>query len=166
MKTRKNKKKTLLILPAVVLLVIPFLNTINNNRRVLAISKICEMSPECVKAAEKEAEANEKAAKASDAADLYQAKVNELSAEIAKKEMAIQESEAKVLQLKKEIRETELKLSEQQEALAELLVNMHFESDTEPIRILAGASSISDLAERAAREEVIKQQITNTKIFK
>jgi surface antigen len=37
---------------------------------------------------------------------------------------------------------------------------MHFESDAEPIKILAGATSISDLAEKAAREEVVKEQIS------
>ncbi|MBQ9180821.1 CHAP domain-containing protein [Candidatus Saccharibacteria bacterium] len=39
---------------------------------------------------------------------------------------------------------------------------MHFESDAEPITILAGAKSISDLAEKQARNEVVKQQISAT----
>ena len=37
---------------------------------------------------------------------------------------------------------------------------MHFESDAEPIKVLAGATSISDLAEKAAREETVKGQIS------
>ena len=60
------------------------------------------------------------------------------------------------------IREIRISRSLTQEALAELLVNMHFESDAEPIRILAGATSISDLAEKAAREETVKEQISTT----
>ena len=91
---------------------------------------------------------------------MFQAKVNELSAEIAGKETEIAETEAEVKALKKQIEITEIKLSEQQSALAELLVNMHFESDAEPIRILAGSTSISDLAEKAAREQVVKEQIS------
>ena len=39
---------------------------------------------------------------------------------------------------------------------------MHFEGDSEPIQILAGANSISDLAEKQARNEVVKQQISIT----
>ena len=64
--------------------------------------------------------------------------------------------------LAKEIEETEKKLLAEQEALAELLINMHFEGDSEPITILAGSSSISDLAEKQARAEVVKQQISAT----
>ena len=49
---------------------------------------------------------------------------------------------------------------DEQEALAEVLVNMHFEGDAEPIVILAGSTSISDLAEKAAREEAARAQIS------
>lgn len=85
--------------------------------------------------------------------------IDQLTNEIAGINSQIAENEAKIKKLNKEIEVTEQKLEDEQEALAELLVNMHFESDAEPIRVLAGATSISDLAEKAAREEVVKQEI-------
>lgn len=127
---------------------------------VTAISKACQNSPDCLAAIEKEQQANKNAAAAASSANLYQAKVTELSAEIARKETEIAQTAAEIKELKIEIELTEQKLTEEQEALAELLVNMHFESDAEPIKILAGSTSISDLAEKAAREEVVKQQIS------
>ena len=154
----KNKNKILVGLVAVVMILVTAFGSYSNSAG--AISKACQNSAACREAVAKEQEANRKAAQASRSANAYQAKVGELSAEIAGKEAEIAETEAEVKELKKEIEITEMKLEEQQEALAELLVNMHFESDAEPIRILAGASSISDLAEKTAREEVAKEQIS------
>ncbi len=125
-----------------------------------AISKACQNSPECLAAVEKEKEANKNAATAASTANLYQARVSEMSAEIARKETEIAQTTADIKALKIEIAKTEEKLLEEQEALVELLVNMHFEADAEPIKILAGATSISDLAEKAAREEVVKSEIS------
>ena len=85
--------------------------------------------------------------------------IEQLNGEISSLNKVISENEAKIAKLNKEIEKTEQKLEDEQSALAELLVNMHFESDAEPIRILAGATSISDLAEKAARDEVVKQEI-------
>lgn len=92
-------------------------------------------------------------------ADSVGAIIEQLNDEISSLNNAIAENEAQVKKLNKEIEETEQKLEDEQSALAELLVNMHFESDAEPIRVLAGATSISDLAEKAARDEVVKQEI-------
>lgn len=124
------------------------------------ISKACQNSSACLEAVAKEEEANKKAAAAASSADAFQIKVNELNVDISGKEAEIAETEANVKALRIQIAETEARLIDEQEALAELLVNMHFESDAEPIRVLAGASSISDLAEKAAREEVVKEQIS------
>lgn len=137
-----------------------FAGAVMSTANVSAISKACQNSPECLAAIEKEKEANKNAAEAASSANLYQAKVSEMSAEIARKETEIVQTAAEIKELKIEIAETEAKLLEEQEALAELLVNMHFEPDAEPIKILAGATSISDLAEKAAREEVVKEQIS------
>lgn len=156
----KNKNRKLILVVIVALLMVPVLEAVLNQNEVSGISAICLKSPACVEAAEKEKEANKNAAAAASSANMYQAKVNELSAEIASKEAEIAETEAKIKALKAEIIATEERLSEEQDALAELLINMHFEADAEPIRILAGASSISDLAEKAAREEVVKEQIS------
>lgn len=129
---------------------------------VLGISALeaCNRSEECKAAKAKEEEANRNAAAAVSTSNAYQNKVNELNTEIAAKEAKIAETKAKIGVLKDEITKKEIELNAEQEALAEILVNMHFESDTEPIVVLAGANSISDLAERAAREEVAKEQIS------
>ncbi len=144
------------------LLFVPFLGLVFFSLDTMAISKACKNSSACMAAVAKEEEANKNAAAAASSANAYQMKVAELSSEIAGKEAEIAETQANVNDLKKQIKETEAKLNEEQEALAELLINMHFESDAEPIRVLAGSTSISDLAEKAAREEVAKAQITET----
>lgn len=156
----KNKKQKLIFGIVAMMLVVPFLQVVFVNDDANGISAICQKSAACREAAAKEAEANKHAAEAASSANMYQAKVNELSADIASKQAEIAETEAEIKALKAEIIEMEKKLSDDQDALAELLVNIHFESDAEPIRILAGASSISDLAEKAAREEVVKEQIS------
>ena len=86
--------------------------------------------------------------------------IKQLDSEIAQLNASIAENEAKVAELNVEIEKTEKKLAENQSALAEMLINMHFNSDTEPITILAGSKSISDYAEKQAREEVAKQEIS------
>lgn len=158
----KNKKGILTITVAAVLLVVTVINVLAVRMEAKGLSKACQNSAACMEAVAKEEEANKNAAAAAESADAFQAKVNELNVDISGKEAEIAETEANVAALRQQIAETEEKLGQEQEALAELLVNMHFESDSEPIRILAGASSISDLAERAAREEVVKQQISAT----
>ncbi len=130
--------------------------------KVGAISKACQNSAACREAVEKEKEATKNAAVAASSANAYQARVNELSAEIASKEAEIVQTEVEINDLREQIEIKEAKLLEEQKALAELLINMHFESDSEPIRVLAGANSISDLAEKTARNEVVKEQISLT----
>lgn len=156
----KNKNKIFSIVIALVLVGVPLGITIFNNIEVNGISRACQNSAACREAVAKEEEANKNAASAANSADYYQMKVSELSADIASREAEIVQTEVSIKELKKQIYETEQKLEEEQEALAELLINMHFDSDSEPIQILAGSSSISDLAEKAAREEVVKQQIS------
>lgn len=160
----KNKNKITSIVIVSVLVFVPLITTIINNIDVNGISKACQNSAACREAVAKEQEANRNAAAASSSANLYQMKVNELSVEIASQEAQIAQTEAEITELRKEIAKTKEKLEQEQEALAELLVNMHFSSDSEPIQILAGSSSISDLAEKAAREEVAKQQISASAI--
>ncbi|MBR2640937.1 CHAP domain-containing protein [Candidatus Saccharibacteria bacterium] len=151
---KSKKLLTILIIPSL------FVGLIVNANSVGAISKACQNSAACREAVEKEKEATKNAAAAASSANAYQARVNELTAEIAGKEAEIVQTEVEIKELKKQIEIKEAKLLEEQEALAELLINMHFESDSEPIRVLAGASSISDLAEKTARNEVVKEQIS------
>ncbi len=126
------------------------------------ISLACRNSAACMEAVNKEQEANRNAASANSSANLFQAKVQELNVEIAGRELEIAETTAQVSALNVKIEETKKKLEEEQSALAELLINIHFEGDSEPIQILASANSISDLAEKQARSEVVKQQISAT----
>lgn len=85
--------------------------------------------------------------------------IKQLDNEIAALNAEIAESETKLANLNTEIEKTEKKLSENQAGLAEMLIDMHFSSDSEPITILAGSKSISDYAEKQAREDVAKQEI-------
>lgn len=165
MKTNKNKHlKRILSFVLIVAVVLPvFRGMFSPNledANSISVEEICRRSPECQEAVKKKREAEAAAASAARSANAYQAKVAELAAEIATKEYEIVESEARIEDLTAEIRAAEAKLASQQDALAELLVNMHFASDAEPIKILAGASSISDLAEKAAREATAKEQIS------
>lgn len=155
-------KKHVLKLIAVVLFAAPVLVDVMMVTSVQGLSKACKNSTACMEAVAAEQEANRNAAAATSSANMFQIKVNELSAEIARKQLEIAETKAQIEALNKEIAATEAKLVAEQEALAELLVNMHFESDAEPIVILAGSTSISDLAEKQARAEVVKQQISAT----
>lgn len=144
------------------LIITPVFTNIMMMESAEGISLACRNSPDCMAAVAKEQEANRNAASASSSASLFQAKVYELNIEIAGRELEIAETEAQVADLTRQITEKEAELLAEQEALAELLINMHFEGDAEPITILAGASSISDLAEKQARTEVVKQQISAT----
>lgn len=137
---------------------------VKNEHEAEGISLACQNSSECREAAAREAEANRNAAAAGQSANLFQAKVSELKSQIKNTEQEIAATTAQVNKLRDQIVVTEKKLNDEQEALAELLVNMHFEGDAEPITILAGSVSISDLAEKQARNEVVKQQISATAI--
>lgn len=131
-----------------------------NLNEASAISRACQNSAACREAVAEEEAANKAASDASANASAFQIKVNELTSAIAAKRLEIAETQAQVADLGKQIEKTEAILLDEQEALVELLVNMHFEDDAEPITVLAGSTSISDLAEKAAREEVVKQQIS------
>ena len=157
-----NHKKILLGLVIFGLSISPLAVNIAMIKSASGISLACRNSPECMAAVNKEQEANRNAASASNSANLFQAKVQELNIEIAGRELEIAETTAQVEALNIKIEETQKKLVEEQSALAELLINMHFEGDAEPIQILASANSISDLAEKQARNDVVKQQISAT----
>ena len=114
---------------------------------------------ECEQAKANMQQSQEEAADYTKKATSVEEIIEQLDTEIAELNGVIASNEAKVKKLNIEIKATEKKLSEEKSALAELLVNMHFSSDAEPILVIAGSTSISDLAEKAAREEVAKQEI-------
>ncbi len=118
------------------------------------------VSEKCKAAEAAEIEAKKKSNEASAAAATYQEEVKRLNAEIAVIESEIAHYEAEAEDLAKQITETEQKLEKQQNALAKLIVEMHFETEVDPIIVLAGSESISDLVEKEAREEVVEEQVT------
>ena len=113
----------------------------------------CEEAKENMQ--KKQSEASDYIKKASSVSEI----IEQLDEEIDDLNETIASNETKIKKLNKKIKETEEKLQEEQSALAEMLVNMHFSEDSEPIHILAGSKSISDYAEKQAREDVAKQEI-------
>lgn len=159
---KTKTRKSLVGFVVAVLISMPVLGSIMMASNAKGLSKACRNSEACMAAVAREQEANKNAASAAASADWFQNKVYELNSEIAAKELEIAVTEAEITELENEIKATEAKLEAEQDALVELLVDMHFEADSEPITILAGSSSISDLAEKQARNEVVKQQISAT----
>ena len=124
-------RKILLGAIVVIAMVTPVLVDIAMVQSAKGISLACQRSAECREAVAREQEANRNAAAASESANMLQAKVSELNIQIAGAELAIAETKAQVDDLTEQIKITEEKLNDEQEALAELLINMHFESDAE-----------------------------------
>lgn len=116
-------------------------------------------SDECKAAAAREAEARAKANEAAAAAQSLEQVVQGLELEIYALEAKIKSNEAIAADLQLKIKTNEEKLDVQKSALASLLVDNYFDQEPETIMILAGSSSISDLAERQTRAETVKQQI-------
>ena len=159
---KTNIQKILAITMVALVVGTPIFANVMMIKEAEAISLACRNSAECMAAVNKEKEANRNAAVAADTMSYYQVKVSELNYSIAIKELEIAETRAQIDDLNNQIKEAEAKLKEEQEALASVLVNMHFEGDSEPITILAGSNSISDLAEKQARAEGVRQQISAT----
>lgn len=120
---------------------------------------ICR-SEECKAAQEKENQLRQKANEATNEALTVEGEIEKLNVEISAIEANIETSVAMVNDLKQQIKETEEKLDTQQSGLASLLVQMHFDNSSNPISILAGSNTLSDYAEKQARNETIKSQIS------
>lgn len=126
-----------------------------------AISSACRNSEACMAAVEAEKSANKKAEEAAATANAYAIEVANKNSEIYRLELAIAESKAQIASLETEISAAEAKLEKDQTALAKLIVSEHFNAPTsDPILILASSDSISDLAEKEAREKTAEEQIT------
>lgn len=148
----KDKHKKILVVAIILfMLFIPITN--------VKAAYICR-SQECLAAQKKEAEYQAEANKNAGIASTYEAAVAQFNSEIAAIEASIEANQAIADDLAAQILETEKKLNTQQDALAELLIDMHFSGDAEPIRLLASSKSISDFAEKQTREEVIKTEIS------
>ena len=160
MKHQNKHAKPLFVSAIAVLLVVPVLVGVVYSLNARGISEICEKSEECKAAVEKEEEANRKNEEALSSAAVYQQKVEELSGQIRTEEATIERTKGEIEDLKEQIEINQQKLSDRQKGLADLIVEMHFTDASEPIKILAGSNSISDLAEKASREEIAKKEIS------
>ena len=166
-KTHTNKAtistfKRIFIFVIILTLGINFLpNFFAKNNSVLAIESEAYCTSNACRAAKKaENEATSKANEASKAATTLEGEVERLQQEIAMYEARIKTNEAEAEELKQKVEETTKKLKLQQQALANMLVNLHFEEGGDAIMILAGSSSISDFAERQTRADTAKNQVT------
>lgn len=151
MKTAKIK--TLLYLIAAVTLLITAAN-INASATDNCVSE------KCIAAEKAEQEAMEKATNATNAAKTLEGEVSRLNDEISALQARIKANEARSEDLKVLIAQNTEKLKDQQSALANMLVEAHFEGQPEAIMILAGSNSISDYAEKQSRVDTVKTQIS------
>lgn len=101
------------------------------------------------------AEANANTREANSVAE----RIRQIDANIAALNAKIAENETRINELNTEIEKAEKKLADHQAALAEMLIDMHFSKGTEPISLLAGSNSISDYAEKQAREDTANEEI-------
>ena len=114
----------------------------------------------CKEAEAKEKEASEKANNASKEADTLDGEINRLNEEIKMYEARIIANRAKAEDLQKQIEENTKKLEIQKDALAEMVINMYLEGDTDELMVLASSNSISDFAERQTRLDSTRSQIS------
>ncbi len=134
------------------------ISSITNPGNAFADYAICS-SDACKAAQAAENELRQKANDAVNDAKTVEGEIAKLDAEIAAIQANIDTSIAMVNDLKAQIKQTEERLDNQQIGLASLLVQMHFDHDTDPISILASSKSLSDYAEKQARADTIKAQI-------
>lgn len=113
----------------------------------------------CRDASDRAAAAERNAATAAANAQTLEGEVARLNAEIESLEADIAKNQAIADDLAAQISENEIKLDLQQTALAKLLVDIHFESEPDAIVLLAGSSSLGDLAEKQSRQTTAKTQV-------
>lgn len=116
----------------------------------------------CKEAEAKEQEAIDRANEASQAADTLDGEINRLNQEIAMYEARILANKEKAADLKIQIEENTKKLELQKESLAEMIINVYLEGDTDELMILASSSSLSDYAEKQTRIDSARDQISSS----
>ena len=156
MKALNKKIKTFFVLAIVSAIVLSLIAA--PAKFAFADYQVCRSDACKAKQAEEDA-LRQKAAEATNEAQTVEGEVQKLNYEIDAIQANIDTSIAKVEDLKEQIKETEARLDEQQAGLASLLVEMHFNNKTDSMSILAGSKTLSDYAEKQARNETIKAQI-------
>ena len=159
--TKSRFKKSIIFATIITLAISSFPRILHTENKASAIENEAYCTSNACRAAKKaENEATTKANEASKAATTLEGEVERLQQEIAMYEARIKTNEAEAEDLKQKIEETTKKLKLQQQALANMLINLHFEDDGDAIMILAGSNSISDFAERQSRADTAKNQVT------
>ena len=143
---------------AIFMALMPSLTIISTADDAIATSRYC-VSDKCKAAEAAEAEAAAKAAEASSSASTLEGEVQRLNNEISALEAKIVANQAVADDLASQIETNQAKLKEQQAALAEILVNSHFEEQPDAVMVLAGSNSISDYAEKQSRLDAVETQI-------
>ena len=151
-----KKVRNALILASVLALVFsPILYTTFTS----AYSPYC-VTDKCHAAEDAKNAAESAASNANRTANTLEAEVARLDTQIAAIEAEIAANEALAKDLAAQITTQENKLKQERAALAALLIDTHFEENQDTVIILAGSESISDLAEKQARGETAKTQIS------
>lgn len=160
MKYFKAKK---IILPLAILAIAaaPFLNFSDANDAEAIGSSFCK-SEACKAAEAAELEATAKANNATSEANTLNAEIARLNDEIKMYETRIAANEARAEDLAIQIEENTKKLNLQQKALANMLVNIHFNNNLDTIMILASSKSISDFAEKQERINTAKTEVNES----
>ena len=159
--SRNTNTKTHLFLPALAiagLLVACSVLTLIQAHSVSAYPYGC-VSEACRAASDAADAAAAKAAEATDLATTLEEEVSRLNTEIAALEAEITANQAVADDLSAQIATNQQKLDLQQLALAQLLVDIHFEGDPDAILLLAGSSSLGDYAEKQSRQTTVKTQV-------
>ena len=159
MKTSKEKfsKRLLAGLTATVVTASTFYGIISSVD-TLAVSWCT--TDRCKEAEAAEKEASEKANNAAKEADTLDGEINRLNEEIRMYQARIVANRAKAEDLQKQIEENTKKLEIQKDALADMIISMYLEGDTDELMVLASSNSISDYAERQTRLDSTRDQIS------
>jgi len=158
MKTRKHNSKRFLASFVAFTVIASAFYGIFNSFDTLAVSWCT--TERCKEAEKAEKEASEKANNATQEADTLDGEINRLNQEIKMYEARIIANRAKAEDLQKQIEENTKKLEIQKDALADMIINMYLEGETDELMVLASSNSISDYAERQTRLDSTRDQIT------
>ena len=161
MKNKHKNIKNRLFIPALTLALIAgcFTNSTTESDDVFATSNKWCTSKRCKEAEEAEKQASEKANNAVAEANTLDGEIARLNEEIKMYEARIVANHAKADDLKNQIDENAKKLELQKDALADMIISMYVEGDTDELTLLASSNSLSDYAERQTRLDSTKDQI-------
>lgn len=163
----KQKHKTLglrvklMIFVTTGTIVISGASLLNNSEKVSAYPAGC-VSQACREASDRAAASEARAREAANNAQTLEGEIARLNSEISALEDEIVMNQAIANDLSVQIELNQEKLNLQQAALAKLLVDMHFEEESDPILLLASSDSLGDLAEKQSRQVNAKTQVASS----